>query len=53
MNRYQYQPLDTAKGEIRLIRELHGAFSDDIEIEIFHTRLRSNEKDEENEPGKK
>jgi hypothetical protein len=53
MNRYQYQPLDTAKDEIRLIRLLPGSFSDDIEIEIFHTRLRSNEKDEENEPGKK
>jgi hypothetical protein len=53
MNRYQYQPLDTAKDEIRLIRLLPGSFSDDIEIEIFHTRLRSNKKDEENEPGKK
>ncbi|PMD30671.1 HET-domain-containing protein [Hyaloscypha variabilis F] len=53
MNQYQYQPLDTAKDEIRLIRLLPGSFSDDIEIEIFHTRLRSNEKDEENEPGKK
>jgi hypothetical protein len=43
MDRYTYQPLDSAKGEIRLFRLLPGSFSDDIEIDIFHARSRFRE----------
>jgi hypothetical protein len=44
MDQYKYTPLDVAIGEIRLIRLLPGGFSDNIEIEIFHTRAHFNEK---------
>ena len=43
MDRYTYQPLDSAEGEIRLFRLLPGSFSDDIEIDIFHARSRFKE----------
>lgn len=41
MDQYTYTPLDIAKDEVRLIRLLPGALSDDIEIEIFHSRSNS------------
>jgi hypothetical protein len=45
MDRYTYQPLDSAEGEIRLFRLLPGSFSDNIEIDIFHTRSRFKEEE--------
>jgi hypothetical protein len=45
MDRYNYQPLDSAEGEIRLFRLLPGSFSDDIEIDIFHAKSRFKEEE--------
>jgi len=47
MKVYKYTPLDGAQDEIRLMRLLPGAFSDDIKIEIFHSSLRQIENDHE------
>jgi hypothetical protein len=53
MDRYTYQPLDSAEGEIRLFRLLPGSFSDDIEIDIFHARSRFKEEEHKESKSRK
>ena len=36
MDGYKYNPIDAAKGEIRLTRLLPNSFLDGVKIEIFH-----------------
>ncbi len=53
MDRYNYKPLDSAKGEIRLFRLLPGSFSDEIEIDIFHARSRFKEEEHKKSKSRK